>query len=136
MGRSNAKSNKHKKKAKNSAQKIVRELVTKGTSQEYAKVLKTLGYGRLLVYCLDGKTRICQIRGKLKSRVWIREEDIILVSLRDFEDDRCDAMAKYTSDLVKELVAHNHIPKSFLEYEQEDTDEEQELSEEVDIEGL
>ena len=43
---------------------------------------------RVFVKCKDGKERICQIRGKMKRRVWIRVGDIVLVSPWDFQSNR------------------------------------------------
>jgi translation initiation factor 1A len=47
-----------------------------------------LGNGRLTALCFDGKTRLCHIRGKLRKKVWINAGDIILVGLRDYQDDK------------------------------------------------
>jgi translation initiation factor 1A len=33
---------------------------------------KLLGYERVMVRCLDGFTRLCRIRGKMKRRIWVR----------------------------------------------------------------
>jgi initiation factor 1A len=32
------------------------------------------------------------------TQVWINQGDIILISLRDFQDDKADVIVKYTSD--------------------------------------
>lgn len=55
---------------------------------EYAQVLKMLGNGRLNAFCFDGKQRLCHIRGKLRKKVWINTGDIILIGLRDYQDDK------------------------------------------------
>jgi initiation factor 1A len=39
--------------------------------------------------------RICHIRGLLQHRSWIFKNDFILVSLRDFQDDKADVIHKY-----------------------------------------
>merc|ERR550539_1490277 len=40
--------------------------------------------------CLDGMERIGKIRGKMRHRQRIRPGDWVLVSLRDFQDKKCD----------------------------------------------
>jgi initiation factor 1A len=50
--------------------------------------MKMLGNGRLTAFCFDGKNRLCHIRGKLRKKVWINTGDIILVGLRDYQDDK------------------------------------------------
>ena len=49
---------------------------------------KLLGYDRIMVKCQDGATRICRIKGKMKRRVWIRLNDVVLVSPWDFQTDK------------------------------------------------
>jgi translation initiation factor 1A len=55
---------------------------------EYAQVIKMLGNGRLQANCFDGRQRLCHIRGKLRKKVWINAGDIILIGLRDYQDDK------------------------------------------------
>ena len=35
-----------------------------------------LGGSRMRVRCLDGKSRICRIPGRLKRSLWVREGDV------------------------------------------------------------
>ena len=44
--------------------------------------VKMLGGERVMVRCQDGKERLCRVRGKLKRRVWIRENDIVSLECR------------------------------------------------------
>lgn len=99
----------YKKKSNNDFQ--TRELVYKEEGEVYGVVLRLLGCSNIQVYCLDSKKRTCHIRGKLKSRVWIRVGDVVLVSLRDFtsEDDVADVTHKYSPEEVKELRKYGEI---------------------------
>lgn len=81
-------------------------------SLEYAQVLKTLGSGHLEVQCFDGEKRIAHIRGKLRKKVWINPGDVILVSVRDFQDSRADIILKYTSDEARSLKSLGEIPEN------------------------
>lgn len=36
-------------------------------------------------------------------QVWINQGDIILLSLRDFQDDKADVIVKYTADEARSL---------------------------------
>lgn len=42
---------------------------------EYGRVQKMLGNGRVECYCYDGKTRLCNIRGKMRKKVRLRRFD-------------------------------------------------------------
>lgn len=87
-----------------------RELVLKDESQEYGQVVKMLGDGRLLAFCFDGKERICHIRGKMKKRIWIQLGDIILISLRDFQDNKADVIMKYWDEEARQLKNSGQLP--------------------------
>ncbi len=55
-----------------------------------------LGASRTRVRCLDGKTRICRIPGKLKRKLWVREGDIVIVKPWELGgDERGDIIYKY-----------------------------------------
>ena len=49
---------------------------------------RLLGNDRIMVRCLDGFTRLCRIKGKMKRRSWIRINDIVIVSPWDFQSDK------------------------------------------------
>ncbi|VDP37250.1 unnamed protein product [Schistosoma margrebowiei] len=70
---------------------------------EYAKVERLLGNGRLEAYCFDGVKRLCHIRGKLRKKVWISNGDIILIGLRDYQDNKADVIMKYLNDEARTL---------------------------------
>jgi len=89
-----------------------RELVFKEEGQEYAQVTKMLGNGRLEALCFDGVKRLCHIRGKLRKKVWINQSDIILIGLRDYQDQKADVILKYTPDEARSLKAYGEIPES------------------------
>ena len=89
------KGGKQRKRGKNTGVGERRELIYKDEGQEYGQILRLLGNGRTDVNCFDGNKRMCTIRGKLRNRVWINPGDIILVSLREFGDDKADVIHKY-----------------------------------------
>ena len=63
-----------------------------------------VGGSRMKVRCLDGKTRVCRIPGRLKRRLWVREGDILLVEPWELGgDDKGDIVYKYTALQAKVL---------------------------------
>merc|ERR1712178_279471 len=60
--------------------------------------------------CFDGKERLCNIRGKMRKKVWIGVGDIVLLGLRDFQDEKADVIQKYNPDEARRLKAQGHIP--------------------------
>ena len=77
---------------------------------EYAQVVRMLGNGRLEAYCFDGVTRLGHIRGKMRKKVWVGAGDIILVSLREYQDGKVDIIHKYNADEARSLKAYGELP--------------------------
>ena len=94
---------------------IERTLVFKDTLQlqEYAQVVKLLGNCRCEVNCVDGTTRLAHIRGNMRKKVWIKAGDIVIVSLREYEDAKCDIIYLYKLRESKKLKIYKEIPESF-----------------------
>jgi translation initiation factor 1A len=113
---------KKKSKHKKPSESVTRALVFKEPGQEYCKVTKMLGDARLQGICSDGKERICKIRGSMSKRrkVWIKPDDYVLISLRDFQDDKADVIWKYEKSEVKALIKYGEI-------ESNKTDEEEDI---------
>ena len=74
-----------------------------------------VGGSRMKVRCMDGKNRICRIPGRLKRKLWVRENDILLIEPWELGgDEKGDVLFKYKSiqadvlrrkGLLKELTA-------------------------------
>jgi len=63
-----------------------------------------LGGSRAKVKCLDGKTRVCRIPGRLKRRLWVRQGDIILIEPWELSgDEKGDIIFKYRPTQVQVL---------------------------------
>uniref|UniRef100_A0A8C9TJG1 Eukaryotic translation initiation factor 4C n=1 Tax=Scleropages formosus TaxID=113540 RepID=A0A8C9TJG1_SCLFO len=105
------KGGKNRRRGKNENESEKRELVFKEDGQEYAQVIKMLGNGRLEAMCFDGVKRLCHIRGKLRKKVWINTSDIILVGLRDYQDNKADVILKYNADEARSLKAYGELPE-------------------------
>jgi len=112
MPKNKGKGGKNRRRGKNENEDMKRELVFKEDGQEYAQVTKMLGNGRLEALCFDGVKRLCHIRGKLRKKVWINASDIILIGLRDYQDQKADVILKYTPDEARSLKAYEEIPES------------------------
>lgn len=77
-----------------------------------------LGASRMRVRCLDGKTRICRVPGRLKRRMWLREGDVVLVKPWELGgDERGDIIFKYRPVQVDWLKKKGHI-KHLDEFEE------------------
>lgn len=113
-----------------------RELKFKEDGQQYAKVLRMLGAGRLEAHCFDGRTRQCVIRGSMRRRVWVAVGDIILVTLRDYQPSTADVVYKYTIDEARSLVRYGALPASALAESADEPDDIQFSDGEVDLDAI
>jgi len=69
-----------------------------------------LGGSRLRVRCFDSKTRICRIPGRLKRRLWLRENDIVLVEPWELGgDEKGDVIFKYTPTQIVWLKSKDYV---------------------------
>ncbi|MHA1651519.1 MAG: translation initiation factor eIF-1A [Candidatus Helarchaeota archaeon] len=91
---------KKKKKGKGRSSGGTEQVVTRVRLPIEGEVLgiavQMLGGSRVRVQCMDGKMRLCRIRGKIVKRMWVREGDVVLVSPWPFQDDRGDIVHRYT----------------------------------------
>ena len=78
------------------------------------RVIKLLGSDQVLVKCTDDITRRGRIRGKLKRRIWIRDNDIVIIAPWDFKPtERGDIIWRFTLGQVDWLRNNGHLQKDF-----------------------
>jgi len=120
--------NKTKKQKKVTENDTDRPLVLKDIeqAQEYAQINKAYGNGRFEANCFDGKIRLAHARGNLKKKkIFVKAGDVVLLSLREFEDSKCDILYVYLEKEIKELKKIGEIPNSIsndLNTKQEEDD--------------
>ncbi|MBD3318896.1 translation initiation factor eIF-1A [Candidatus Woesearchaeota archaeon] len=69
-----------------------------------------VGGSRMKVRCMDGKTRICRIPGRLKRRLWVREGNVLLIEPWELGgDEKGDVIYKYTRLQVEVLRKKGYL---------------------------
>ncbi|KAJ1732290.1 Translation initiation factor 1A, partial [Coemansia biformis] len=127
---------KNYRRGKNDTSKMdKRELIFKDEGQEYAQVTKVLGNGRMEVQCVDDVKRLAHIRGSMRKKVWINLGDYVLISLREYQDGKCDIILKYTDEEVANLRQAGQLPERVapVDVQQEEDDL---VDFEVDIDAI
>lgn len=67
-------------------------------------ITQRVGAGRMMVSCMDGKTRNCRVPGRLRRELWLREGDAIIVEPWEFDgDEKGDILYKYSKAEVEKL---------------------------------
>ena len=68
------------------------------------------GGSRLQVICDDGVRRMGRIPGKLRRRMWVRENDLLIVVPWSFQDSKADVKFRYTPTQTANLKRRGKIP--------------------------
>ena len=105
----------NKKEAERLEQKRQEEIMKirmpkKDVLEQLGVVLQLHGSDQIKVACDDGQERMCRIPGKLRKRVWMREGDIVIIRLWDFQPSKADIIWRYTG-----VQAEHLRKKGFLE---------------------
>ena len=69
------------------------------------------GGSRLQLICEDGKRRMGRIPGKLRRRMWVRENDLLIVVPWSFQDGKADVKFRYTPTQTSNLKRNGKIPE-------------------------
>lgn len=66
-------------------------------------VTNMLGANRVTVRCLDGEERTCRIPGSMQKKVWIREDDLVIVEPWEWQDEKGDVVHRYERQEADEI---------------------------------
>jgi translation initiation factor 1A len=47
----------------------------------------------------------------MRKKIWIGVGDLLMCSLREFQNEKCDIILKYTPDEIRQLKALNEVPQ-------------------------
>ena len=108
------KNKKNKKNKKNTPQPTENIRVTlpyKPKGEMFAVAETFQGGSRLQLICEDGKRRMGRIPGKLRRRMWVRENDLLIVVPWSFQDSKADVKFRYTPTQTSNLKRKGKIPE-------------------------
>ena len=66
-------------------------------------IAQRVGAGRMLISCMDGKTRNCRVPGRLRRELWLREGDVVIIEPWEFDNDKGDVLFKYSKAAIEKL---------------------------------
>ena len=100
----------NKNKNKNTSEEILGRVRTPKGREVIGILEQRVGGSRSKVRCMDGKTRICRIPGRLKRHLWVREGDTLLVEPWELGgDEKGDVIFKYRPIQVKWLQRNGFL---------------------------
>ncbi len=69
--------------------------------ETFGVIEKNNGGGHMIVRCKDGNVRTCRIPGRLRKRVWMRENDVVIVEPWQVEsEEKGDIVYRYTQTQI------------------------------------
>ena len=97
---------------KEQLQQEIRRIKLPRDRETFGILEQRVGASRCRVRCLDGKTRICRIPGRLKRRLWVREGDLLLIEPWELGGDgKGDVIFKYRPSQVQFLRSRGYLDK-------------------------
>jgi translation initiation factor 1A len=77
--------------------------------EQFAVVLQLMGSNQIKVLSEDGEERQVRIPGKLLKKVWIRENDVVIIKLWDFQRSKGDVIWRYLGNQVEWLKRNGKL---------------------------
>jgi translation initiation factor 1A len=87
-------------------------LPNKEDLEQFAVVTQLMGTNQVKAQCEDGTERQFRIPGKLMKKVWIRENDLVIVKLWDFQPTKGDIVWRYLGNQVEWLKRNGKLPNT------------------------
>ena len=66
-------------------------------------ITQRCGGSRMMVSCMDGKTRNCRVPGRKRRGLWLRENDVIIIEPWEFDNNKGDVLFKYSLNAIEKL---------------------------------
>lgn len=114
-GKSNPKGGKgHRKNKKPVAQTNIKNMEYREEGEEYARVTALLGNGRVRVQLPNKTEKLAIIPGRMKKKRYgnfITVDDITLVGVRSYQQDKVDVLYRYNPEQVLILQAKKELPE-------------------------
>ena len=75
-----------------------------------------LGGNKMMVNCVDGKARNCRVPGRLRRKLWLRPEDVVIVAPWELDNTKGDVIFKYRPNQIAWLRKNNYLETEATEF--------------------
>ena len=104
-----------KQESEQREEKITRVKLPRG-KEILGIIEQRLGGNKMMVNCLDGKSRNCRVPGRLRRRLWLRPNDVVIVEPWELNFERADILFKYNKNQVAWLRKNNYLETEKTEF--------------------
>jgi translation initiation factor 1A len=77
---------------------------------------RRLGGNKMMVNCLDGKSRNCRVPGRLKRKLWLRPNDIVIIQPWELDKSKGDVIFKYRLNQIEWLRKNGYLESEMTEF--------------------
>lgn len=107
----------HKKKFKGQEEpsQITRAPLPKGR-EVIGIIEQRYGGNKMKVNCLDGKERNCRVPGRLKRKLWLRPNDVVIIEPWELDNTKGDVLLKYHSSQIEWLKRNGFLKTEEKEF--------------------
>lgn len=74
------------------------------------------GGNKMKVNCLDGKERNCRVPGRLKRKLWLRPNDVVIIEPWELDNTKGDVLLKYHSNQIEWLKRNGYLKAEEKEF--------------------
>jgi len=74
------------------------------------------GGNKMNVNCLDGKNRNCRVPGRLKRKLWLRPNDVVIIEPWELDEKKGDVIFKYNKSQIMWLRKNNYLETEKVEF--------------------
>ena len=92
----------------NEEEKVTRVKIPRG-EEVLGIIEQRLGGNKMMVKCLDGKSRNCRVPGRLKRKLWLRPNDIVLIEPWELDKNKGDVIFKYRDNQIEWLKKNGYL---------------------------
>jgi len=96
-------------------EKVTRVPLPKGR-EVLGTIDQRLGGNKMMVSCLDGKSRNCRVPGRLRRRLWLRPNDVVTIEPWELDDTRGDVLIKFRPAQIAWLKKNGHLKTESNEF--------------------
>ena len=75
-----------------------------------------LGGNRMMVNCLDNKKRNCRVPGRLRRKLWLRPNDVVIVQPWETDNTKGDLLFKYRTNQITWLKNQGYLKTEKSEF--------------------
>lgn len=75
-----------------------------------------LGGNKMMVNCSDGKSRNCRVPGRLRRKLWLRPDDVVIIQLWELDKNKGDVIFKYRPNQVAWLRKKGYLKQEKSEF--------------------